>query len=272
MTVVQAVVLGIVQGITEFLPVSSSGHLVFVPWLLGWDTPSVTFDVFLHLGTAVAVVTYFRKDLAKITRGFWGSLTGSGLKDPHGRLAWLVLAGIAPVLLAGAVFKTFFESLFESPLVAAGGLVFTAVALISAEARAARTNGDRHLVELQAPDAVAIGLLQVAAIVPGVSRAGMTIAAGTARGLRRRAAARFSFLMFVPLVAATTAAKAIDVLRGDIPSETVLVTSAGFLTSMVTGYLAIAVLLRFLQKGRLTVFAVYCMAAAAAIAAVASFR
>ncbi len=255
MDLLQAILLGLLQGITEFIPVSSSGHLVLVPWLLGWQQPALVFDTFVHWGTLVAVLAYFWRDwLALISawlRGFrhrdWG--------DPQARLMWLLIVGTIPAVVIGFFLEDFFESLFGQPVWVSIFLLVTAALLTLSERLGSRSLG---LGELRGPDAALIGLGQAAAIAPGISRSGATMAAGLFRGLERPAAARFSFLLSAPIILGAGVLQLLELMSTPNPQAQVPALLAGFLAAAISGYLCIWGLLRYLQRGKLYPFAIYC--------------
>lgn len=262
MDLLQALLLGLVQGLTEFLPISSSAHLVLVPWLLGWQfdpKAKFVFDVLVQNGTLIAVITYFWKDLVYLTRAI-----GDGLwqrrpfATPDARLGWFVALATVPAIVLGIALKDFFESVFASPLAVAALLLLTAALLAFSERYGRRL---RDLTTLTWRDALIIGLMQALAILPGVSRSGATMAGGLARGLDRPAAARFSFLMSVPVMLGAGLVALNDLL--DIPNFTdyLLPVSAGFIAAAVVGYLSIGWLLAFLRRRSFYGFALYCVAA-----------
>lgn len=251
MSAFQAILLGAVQGLTEFLPISSSGHLVLVPTVFGWDDAGIAFDVLLHAGTLIAVVVYFRADLVRMTRAVF---TKDARLAQDRRLAWLIVIATVPTVLIALAFDDLFESFFEQVAWVGVFMLVTAGALTAAELLSRR---DIHgEAELSWWKAALIGVAQGAAIAPGVSRSGATIAAGMGAGLDRESAARFSFLMSVPVILAATARSALDVTAG-APFPDPIVALAGFVTAALVGYLAIAVLLAYLKVGSLYVFAAY---------------
>jgi undecaprenyl-diphosphatase len=259
MSLLQAVLLGIVQGLTEFLPVSSSAHLVLVPWLLGWSfdpDAAFVFDVLVQLGTLAAVIVFFWKDLvALVTAAVRDAFRRQPLASPEARLAWLIVLATIPAAIAGVLFKGIVEQAFDSPLVVCICLLGTAAILFTAD-RLGRPV--RALVSLRVPDAIWIGLAQVLSLLPGISRSGSTISAGILRGLDRREAARFSFLMSVPVMLGAGLIAGIDLARlPDLPAvlPPILI---GALGAAITGYLAIRWLLAFLVRRPLTIFAIYC--------------
>lgn len=257
MSLLQVFFLGVLQGATEFLPVSSSGHLVLVPWLLGWDSPGLAFDAVVHWGTAVAVIVYFWQDWVSLVRGAIRSLkeTGFFLKNPVSGLAWLILLGTLPAVLAGWLLESFFEGMFARPVAAAGFLLATA-ALLSISERMGR--GKRELHELTWRDALLIGVGQALAILPGISRSGATIAAGLAQGLKREPAAHFSFLLATPIILGAGLRQVTGLIqRGALLARAPALT-VGFVTAAVVGFACIHFLLRYLQRRRLYPFAAYC--------------
>ena len=263
MTFWQAIILGIVQGITEFLPISSSAHLVLVPFFLNWQLNPVwvfPFDVLVQMGTLLAVLVYFWKDLLDILKGIWLAVKIRTLKDnPDAWLGiWVVIATI-PAGLIGLLIKDQVEAAFNSPLATGIFLLVTAALLFLAEYLGKRSRGLKQMNWL---DAVVVGLAQALAIFPGVSRSGATISAGMLRNLKRPSAARFSFLMSIPVFVAAAVLSISDL--ADIPnlSGFLPVLLAGFLAAAVVGYLSIRWLLAFISKHSLKGFAVYCIALA----------
>jgi undecaprenyl-diphosphatase len=283
MQIVQSLVLGIVQGLTEFIPVSSSAHLVVVPWLLGWDDPvfrSLGFDVALHMGTLVALLAFFWKDFLRLIGAWLKSLGERKIgDDPDRRMAWYILAACLPGALAGILFEGKIQELFHpegSPILAPSMLAMAAIValfglLLFIAEKAARH--ERPLGSLGWKDALLVGLSQALAIFPGVSRSGATITAGIALGLEREAAARFSFLLSAPIVAGAGAKSLYDLTRAHAALEAVSagapVVAAGLIASSVTGFLCIKLLLGFLQKRTTKAFVYYRWAFAAVIAVAA---
>jgi undecaprenyl-diphosphatase len=264
---VEAMFLGFVQGITEFLPVSSSGHLLLAQHFLGLDQArfGLSFDVAMHLGTLVAVVVFFWRDLARMAFAFLRSLRTLSLpSDPHGRLAYLVLASTVPAALIGYFLEDFFETAVRSPWVVIFNLVLVGALFIVGEAVGRRT---RTASKLTFREAVGIGLAQAAALVPGVSRSGATITLGLFLGLRREEAARFSFLMSVPIIAGAGVLQMTEVVSEGMGANDALLFVIGFVTSAVVGYLAIRFFLRFVVNHSLRAFAYYRFGLAAVVAA-----
>ena len=261
MSVLQACLLGIVQGITEFLPISSSAHLVLVPWAMGWrfePGQAFVFDVLVQAGTLVAVVAYFWNDLWSLARAaLRGVVSGRPFGEPHARVAWLLVLASLPAALAGVLIKGTVEAAFRNPAAVSAFLLGTAALLVLSERARKR---DREMISLGAIDAIWIGLGQALALFPGISRSGATIAAGLSRGLQRREAARFSFLMSIPVMLGASALALNDLLRAPDPWGQVPALVIGFLTAAVTGYLSIRWLLGYLTRRPLTPFAIYCLA------------
>ncbi|HEY71989.1 MAG: undecaprenyl-diphosphatase UppP [Chloroflexi bacterium] len=260
MNLFQAFFLGVLQGATEFLPVSSSGHLVLAPWLLGWDSPGLAFDAVVHWGTALAVVVYFWRDWVAIVRAAFRSLLERSLEDSQARLAWFILLGTIPAALIGYLLEDFFEGMFARPVAAAGFLLITAAILAASERLGRR---ERDLDTLTWLDALLVGLAQALAILPGISRSGSTIAAGLARGLRRELSARFSFLLATPIILGAGLLKVVGLARmGGLAAQAPALV-VGFVTAGLVGFGCIHFLMGYLQRRRLYPFAVYCAVAGA---------
>lgn len=258
MDIIQAIVLGLLQGATEFIPVSSSGHLVLVPWLLGWDSPGLVFDTVVHWGTLVAVLAYFWRDWLELIRAWFRGLVRWDWRDPLARLVWLLILGSIPAAVLGFLFEDFFESLFGEPAWVALFMLVTAVLLTLGELLGKRS---RKLADLGWLDAVLIGLAQASAIAPGISRSGATISTGLFRGLDRDVAARFSFLLATPIILGAGLFKLTDLGVMADPAGQIPALVVGFLAAAVAGYVCIWGLLRYLQRGRLYPFAIYCACA-----------
>lgn len=258
MDILQAIILGLVQGATEFIPVSSSGHLVLVPWLLRWESPDLVFDTVVHWGTLVAVLAYFWRDWLVLISAWLRGLLRWDWRDPQARLMWLLIVGSIPAAVIGYLLEDFFESLFGKPAWVSVFLLVTAALLALSERLGQRT---RDMDDLRWPDALVIGLGQAAAIAPGISRSGATMAAGLFRGLRRAIAARFSFLLATPIIFGAGLFKLLDLFSMPDPLAQVPALAAGFLAAAVSGYFCIWGLLRYLQRGRMYPFAIYCACA-----------
>ncbi len=258
-TLLQALVMGIVQGLTEFLPVSSSGHLVIVPALLGWDDPFITsleFSVMLHIGTLAALLVYFRRDWARLVPAGLGAIRDRSLAgDPDRRVAWLIAAATVPALVAGFVLNDLVEDRFRQVGLVALMLVVGGAILWLAERNGPR---DRTVEGLTFARALGIGGAQALALVPGISRSGISIAAGLFAGLERDAAARFAFLMAMPVTAAAGAYETLSIVRGDAGFDVQLgPLIVGMVAALLSGLVAIAGLLRFLRSRSTDVFVVY---------------
>ncbi|NJN84307.1 MAG: undecaprenyl-diphosphatase UppP [Caldilineaceae bacterium] len=260
---IRAFVLGVVQGLTEFVPVSSSGHLVLAPWALGWPASSLLFDAILHWGTLVAILLVFWRDFWMIIKATLSSLLSRSLADANARLGWYIVLGSIPAALVGLFFKEYFESLFQDPngpRSAGLALLITAALLAGSEWIAGRRSQLRRLDSLRWLDGLLIGLAQAFALFPGISRSGSTIAAGLALGIQREDAARFSFFLGAPaflgaglLQLSTALSTDSQLVRAEAPALLV-----GFVTSAVVGFLAIRLLLAYLHTRTLYLFSAYC--------------
>ena len=261
MSLFQAIVLAVVQGLTEFLPVSSTAHLVLFPWLAGWPEPGLAFDVALHLGTLVAVVLYFLRDWIELI------FLGLGIRKPNGpedtdsvwkrRLFWLLVVGSIPAGILGLLFEKVIEKKLREPYPIAVALI--AVALLMWWAEHWRQH-NRQMPDINLGDSVTVGIAQAAALFPGVSRSGITITAGMWRKMTRETAARFSFLLSTPVIAGAALHEVPKLLKAhkagglDIPLSTIAIAIA---VSGIVGYLVIAFFLRYLQTRTLKLFIVY---------------
>jgi undecaprenyl-diphosphatase len=258
-SLLRALVLGIVQGVTEFLPISSSGHLVLVPWLLRWENPGLAFDAMLHLGTLCAVVAFFWRDLRDLVVAGLASIKERSLgEDPRRKLAWCLVLGTVPAAVIGFVFNDLAEALFAAPVCAGALLLVTGALLAICERRGRLVAG---LEAIGWTDALVVGFAQALAIAPGISRSGATMSAGLWRGLRREAAARFSFLLSTPIILGAGLYKLKDLGDTALAAESPVVLVAGFLAAVISGFLSIKFLLGYLRKGRLYPFAIYCWVA-----------
>jgi undecaprenyl-diphosphatase len=266
MTFLQALILGIVQGITEFLPISSSGHLVLTPFLLGWNIPEdqkFSFDVLVQMGTLVAVFVYFWKDIRTIVIEFiQGLIKRQPFGTPQSRLGWYLILASIPAGIFGILLKDTVEEAFSSPILTAFFLFGTATLLFMGERLGKR---NRTLTEFHWKDAIWIGAAQILALFPGVSRSGATIAGGMTRNLERKEAGRFSFLMSIPIMLAAGLYSALDLVNIPDLAAFLPVLAVGFIVAAVVGYLSIAWLLSFLNRGSLKGFAFYCIAIAVLI-------
>jgi undecaprenyl-diphosphatase len=256
---VQAVVIGAIQGLTEFLPVSSSAHLIVLPQLLGWDDPflnSATFDVMLHAGTLLALLVYFWRDVIRLLRAAWSALRERTLAgDPDRKLAMLLLISIVPAALLGVAFESFFDTYFRDNLLLIPLIMLVGALFLWVADRYGR--GTRDLEAGRVQDAVVIGGAQALALFPGTSRSGVTIATGLLLGLTREAAARFAFLMGIPIIAGATLWKLRSLASAGITGDDVITMLAGMTSAAVFGLIAIGFLLRYLRTNGLGVFVAY---------------
>ncbi len=271
MSVFEAVILAVIQGLTEFLPISSSAHLALAPWLLGWKDQGLAFDIALHFGTLCAVIVYFFRD--------WMQLIAQGLGIPYApdpwiarrpRLIWWLAAATLPVGLVGLVVKPYVETSLRNPWVIGGMLIGVGLLMGWAD-RAGRKNKQIHGITFY--DAITIGAAQALAVVPGTSRSGITIVAGLFRGLDRHAAARFSFLLSTPAIAAAVAGQFLDLYKqGGIPEPMLAAVITGTAMSAATGLAVIALFLNFLKKHSLQFFVYYRVFFGIIVIALAFFR
>ncbi|MBI5405106.1 MAG: undecaprenyl-diphosphatase UppP [Candidatus Kerfeldbacteria bacterium] len=249
-----AAILGTVQGLTEFLPVSSSGHLLLAHEFLNYEAgDSLTFDVALHIGTLIALLAYFWRDIVVLGRSWIQSFTVRPLTQAH-RLPWLIGLAALPAALAGAAFESFFESMRNPWIVVATFIIFGFIFLL-VEHRRQEPTGTVETTTWKM--ALGVGLAQVLALVPGVSRSGVTIVAGLLAGFRRDQAARFTFLLSIPVVAGAAAKKMIDLKDAPPPADERAAMLLGIAVAAIVGYAVIRFLLKFLGKHRLDVFAYY---------------
>ena len=246
MTLFQAIILGLIQGLGEFLPISSSGHLIIAPWLFGFPDPGLSFDVALHTGTLIAVVLYFRKDWLEIIFNLKLKIKNSDTKYQKNLLLLIAIATI-PGACFGYFLEGYAETVFRNPLLIAGTLSVVGLVLFLADKYAQHT---RNINDIHIKDAVIIGASQALAIIPGVSRAGSTITAGLFLGLDRVSAARFSFLMSAPIIFGATALKFPDFISSGVGFYEI----AAIVTAALSGYAAIAWMLKFIEKVSYKIF------------------
>lgn len=258
MSILQAIILGLVQGLTEFLPVSSSAHLVLVPYFMKWGEPDVIFDVGTHLGTLLAVAAYFWKDIIKLIIAFSKSLTNRTFRaSPDAKLAWLIIVATIPAGLLGFLFESKFEAFFGKPHIVGWFLLVTAILLISSE-----FFNKRFIMPAQEVTfwrGIAIGIAQAVAIAPGISRSGSTISIGMFTGLDRQTAARFSFLLSIPIILGAGLVKFKQLIHMDVTSAYITILAIGFIAAAVSGYLAIKYFLQYVQRNSLYIFGIYCI-------------
>ncbi len=254
----QALVMGIVQGLTEFLPISSSGHLLLVPYLFGWDDPfieSLAFSVVLHAGTLAALLVYFRDDWRRLIPSGVATIRDRSFQDdPDRRLAWLIALATIPALIAALLFNDLIEEAIRQAWLVALTLVVGGVILWLADRYGPRTH---QLEGLTFRGATGIGFAQALALIPGVSRSGISMSAALFAGLDRTDAARFSFLMATPITAMAVAYEGLKFVRGEVSGVEPVTLVVGVIASFVAGILAIAVLLRYVRTNSFTIFVVY---------------
>ena len=261
MDIIQAIIIGIVQGLTEFLPVSSSAHLVFAHNILGVES-SLAFDVFLHLGTLIAVLWYFRWDILKMLKSWWLSIGDilqgrfmQGLRDdPYKRLAWYVILATIPVGIAGVLFEDSIDALFSGALYVPAFFLFVTGTILYLSQR--MNSGNINLRNISAKEALWMGLGQACAILPGLSRSGTTIAAGLTAGLEKEFAAKFSFILSIPAIFGAFLFQLKDI--GSAMDTNFLPIILGFIASIIAGYFAIKWMLDLIKNRSLDIFAYYC--------------
>lgn len=258
--IIQAIILGIAQGLTEFIPVSSSAHLALIPWFMGWGPSGLLFDTMLHWGTLLAVTLVFWRDFLALIGAWFNSIRRRSLADPNARLAWFIIVGSIPAVVLGFLFDDFVESLFTEAQMVGLFLLITAIILAVAELVAGRLQRPRTLEQMNWLDSILIGLAQALALLPGISRSGSTIAMGLGRGIRRDLAARFSFLLGTPVIFGAGLLQLVDVLTSDASALTNqwIPIVAGFIAAAIAGTVAINFLLRYLRNHSLYIFSAYC--------------
>ena len=265
MTIFQAIILGVIQGLSEFLPISSSAHLALTPWLFGWQQPGLAFDVALHLGTLIALVWFFWQEWVKLTRAFFSIVRKGRVETESERQFAFVTVATIPGGLAGYFLQTQAKTVFRAPALIGTMLIVMGVVLWAVD-RYARQ--DRGLATMAWRDAILIGLGQMFAIVPGVSRSGSTITAGRALGFSREAAAVFSFIMSLPIITAAVVFEGRHAIENGVTAPLV----AGVIAAAVSGWLAISVLLKFVARNSYGVFAAYRLVVGVGILIVAAVR
>jgi undecaprenyl-diphosphatase len=273
MPIWHAIVLGLVQGLTEFLPISSSGHLLLVPWLFGWDDfddPGIekAFDVALHIGTLIAAVAYFRHDLARYIAAGLRALRPGARDDPDGRIAWLLLLSTVPAAAVGAIFQDQIDDNLGTPTIIAVSLILGGLLLGIAD----RMPGTRTIDRMHARDAVVIGAAQALALNPGTSRSGITMTAGRFTGFDRDAAARISFLMMIPVTTGAVLVKMVGLASDGVPDGLLAPMIVGIVTSAISGWLAVWGLLRLVRTHSFLTFVIYRVVAGLFVLAVVAYR
>lgn len=264
MTILEAFVSGAVQGLGEFLPISSSGHLVLTHWLFGSETDLLAFDLALHWGTLLAVLVYFRNDIWLLAKGFWHSLwpsTRDVSENIYQKLAWLIIVASIPAAVIGVLLEDAAETVFRSPVLVAINLAVFGLIIWTVDRMGRK---EKNLDRIGWKDALTVGFSQALAIVPGVSRSGSTMAAGLLRGFKRADAARFSFLMSAPIIFGAGLVHVRDFDSGGDWTG----LAVGFVSAAIFGFLSIKYLLRYLARHDFTVFVWYRLLLAAAVAIV----
>ena len=265
MSIFQAIVLGVIQGLSEFLPISSSAHLALTPWLLGWEEPGLAFDVALHLGTLIALVWYFWQEWVKLTRALFSIVRKGRVETESERQFAFVTVATIPGALAGYLLQAQAKTVFRTPALIGTMLIVMGVILWAID-RYSRQ--DRGLATMGWRDAILIGLAQMFAIVPGVSRSGSTITAGRGLAFSREAAAVFSFLMSLPIITAAVVFEGRHAIDNGITAPLV----AGVVAAAISGWLAISVLLKFVARNSYGVFAAYRVVVGVGVLIVAAYR
>jgi undecaprenyl-diphosphatase len=267
MSELEALLLGVVQGLTEFLPISSSGHLILVPWLQDYtflehhQSFNKTFDVALHAGTLVAVISYFRIELGRMIAGFFHTLRRREIGEGDERLAWVIVIGTIPAVIAGGLGESFIEDNLGEPWMIGILLIVFGLVLLSAD----RRPQERSLERVRLRDGLYIGLAQVLALAPGVSRSGITISAGRYLHLDRDTAARVSFLLLAPVTAGAVVYKGYKALTEGLPHDVAGPMIVGTIAAAISGYLAIAALLALVRRHSYEPFVVYRVIAGATV-------
>lgn len=261
MDLFQAFILGMVQGLGEFLPISSSAHLILAPWLFGWHDQGLAFDIALHWGTLVAVVGYFRQDIWLLAKGFFHTLRRSTRdfeNNIYQKLSWLIILATIPAAVIGKLFESQVESTFRNPLLIAGTLAVVGVVLWLADLYGSKV---KTLTHATWKNSLIIGLCQAISIVPGISRSGSTMIAGLFQGFTRQDAAKFSFLMSIPIILGAGVLKIPDIAQIENHTEVLV----GFLSAAVFGFLSIKFLLKYISTKSFAIFTWYRLALAAVI-------
>ena len=258
--ILAAAILGIIQGITEFLPISSSAHLILVPWFLGWKPEGIAFDVSLHVGTAIAVIAFFWRDWIRLARELILGLREGKMANADRRLAWFLVVGTLPALVAGLAFEGIVEEHLRSPLIIVFTLPIFAIFLFVAERKSRQ---DRAIENFTWADSLSIGFSQALALIPGVSRSGITMTTAMLRNSTRISAARFSFMLSTPVIAGAGILEILRLAKAVLhPAESTSAVNwsamgVGFLCAAISGFLCIRYFLRYIQTKSFTPFVVY---------------
>ena len=253
MDTIQILILAIVQGLTEFLPISSSAHLILIPHFFGYKDQGLAFDVAVHIGSLLAVIAYFRGELRLMIADTWHSLLSGGKQTANSRLTWLIILATLPIVVCGLLFKTYVATELRSTQVIAATTIIFGILLLWYDFRGKR---QRDEYSISWKDALLIGLFQVLAIIPGTSRSGITMTAGMLLGLTREAASRFSFLLAIPTILMSGGLVTFDLITGESPVEW-LALLLGVLFSFLAAYLCITIFLKIIEKVSMLPFVIY---------------
>lgn len=252
--IIEGIIYGIIQGLTEFIPISSTAHIRILPAILHWDDPGAAYTAVIQIGTLIATLVYFRNDIGELIKGFFGALkTRDFITDPYARLSMLIIIGTIPISIFGLTLKKYIEGDFRGLYVVAGSLIGLAVLLFIAEKMASKK---KDLKDITVWDGIIIGFAQAVALIPGSSRSGVTITAGLFSGLKRETAARYSFLLSIPAVALSGFYELYSE-RAELLNENVIGLLLSTLVSGIVGYFAIAFLINFLKTRSNLIFIIY---------------
>ena len=252
--IIEGIIYGIIQGLTEFIPISSTAHIRILPALLHWDDPGAAYTAVIQIGTLIATLVYFRNDIGELIKGFFGALkTRDFITDPFARLSMLIIVGTIPISIFGLTLKKYIEGDFRGLYVVAGSLIGLAILLFIAEKVASKK---KDLKDITVWDGIIIGFAQAVALIPGSSRSGVTITAGLFSGLKRETAARYSFLLSIPAVALSGVYELYSE-RAELLNENVIGLVLSTLVSGIVGYFAIAFLIHFLKTRSNLIFIIY---------------
>ncbi|MCX6159448.1 MAG: undecaprenyl-diphosphate phosphatase [Ignavibacteriae bacterium] len=252
--IIEGIIYGIIQGLTEFIPISSTAHIRVIPALFHWDDPGAAYTAVIQIGTLIATLVYFRNDIGELIKGFFGALkTRDFITDPYARLSMLIIVGTIPISLFGLTLKKYIEGSFRGLYVVSASLIVFAIVLFIAEKMASKK---KDLKDITVWDGIIIGFAQAIALIPGASRSGVTITAGLFSGLKRETAARYSFLLSIPAVALSGVYELFS-KRAELLNENAIGLIVSTIVSGVVGYMAIAFLINFLKTRSNLIFIIY---------------
>lgn len=255
MNIIESIVLGIVQGLTEFLPISSSAHLLIFPKIMGWEEPPFVFDTSLHLGTLISLLVYFRSDIINLLTSFFRGIKEKSFENnKDGKLALYILLGTIPAGLCGLLFEKIIEQKLHDPKVIVFTLFFLGILLLISDSIGKKT---RDFDNLNFKDVILIGIAQAMALIPGTSRSGITMTSALFLNLNRETSARISFLLGIPITAAAALYKLKDLFEMNLDINTISYFSFGVISSAITGFICIKYLLKFLKTNSFMVFGIY---------------